>query len=130
MHALLNLIFLFPAVKKFSYFSFKVSALVVKKNIFSLYVVWQNTDKCFHIWVVVYLILQAMPSLKNNFGSHPIWSTLHRLGTIYSSLYSNTTSSVIYIEVISQKGQWLIWEGGYNGIPTQQLAWTHQSPQV
>jgi len=24
--------------------------------------------------------LQAMPSLENNFWSHPIWSTLHGLG--------------------------------------------------
>jgi hypothetical protein len=51
---------------------------------------------------VVYLFLQAMPSLKNNFRSHPIWSTLHRLGTIYSSLYSYTTSLAIHIKITKE----------------------------
>ena len=57
---------------------------------------------------VIYLFLQAMPSLKNNFRSHPIWSTLHRLGTIYSSLYSYTTSLAMHIK-ITKKITYLRW---------------------
>jgi hypothetical protein len=41
------------------------------------------------MWRGLIMSLQAMPGLENNFRSHPIWSTLHGLGTRNGSLEWN-----------------------------------------